>query len=75
MVAAYKGGSKDIESSIARVDQFAEEIHAKWGVEIVPDIATLLSKVDAVLLDQRGWPRPPGAGAARDRRAQAAVHR
>ncbi|MGA7236017.1 MAG: Gfo/Idh/MocA family oxidoreductase [Bryobacteraceae bacterium] len=50
VVAAYKGGSKDIESSISRVDQYAAEIRAKWGVEIVPDIATLLSKVDAVLL-------------------------
>jgi predicted dehydrogenase len=50
VVAAYKGGSKDIESSISRVDQYAEEIRSKWGVEIVPDIATLLTKVDAVLL-------------------------
>jgi Oxidoreductase family, NAD-binding Rossmann fold len=50
VVAAYKGGSKDIESSISRVDQYAEEVRSKWGVEIVPDIASLLSKVDAVLL-------------------------
>ena len=50
VVAAYKGGSQDIESSISRVDQYAEEIRTKYGVEIVPDIATLLSKVDAVLL-------------------------
>ena len=50
VVAAYKGGSKDIESSIGRVEQFAEEIKTKYGVEIVPDIATLLSKVDVVLL-------------------------
>lgn len=50
VVAAYKGGSKDIESSISRVDQYADEVRTKWGVEIVPDIATLLSKVDAVLL-------------------------
>jgi len=50
VVAAYKGGSKDIESSISRVDQYAEEVRAKWGVEIVPDIASLLSKVDAILL-------------------------
>jgi predicted dehydrogenase len=50
IVAAYKGGSKDIQSSISRVDQYAESVRAKWGVEIVPDIATLLSKVDAVLL-------------------------
>lgn len=50
VVAAYKGGSKDIESSISRVDRYAEEVRSKWGVEIVPDIATLLSKVDGVLL-------------------------
>ncbi len=50
VVAAFKGGSKDIESSASRVDQYAEEARAKWGVEIVPDIPALLSKVDAVLL-------------------------
>jgi len=50
VVAAYKGGSKDIAESASRVEQFAEEIHSKYGVEIVPDIATLLSKVDGVLL-------------------------
>jgi len=49
VVAAYKGGSKDIESSISRVDEYAAQIQA-GGVEIVPDIATLLSKVDAVML-------------------------
>lgn len=51
VVAAYKGGSPDIESSISRVDQYAAEVHDKWGVEIVPDIPTLLSKVDAVLVE------------------------
>jgi len=51
VVAAYKGGSKDIEDSSRRVDQYAEEIHSKWGVEIVPDIPALLSKVDGVLLE------------------------
>ena len=50
VVAAFKGGSKDIESSIARVDQYAEEIRTKWGVEIVADIPALLAKVDGVLL-------------------------
>jgi len=50
VVAAWKGGSKDIESSISRVDEYASEVQAKWGVEIVPDIATLLGKVDAVML-------------------------
>ncbi|HUB32188.1 MAG TPA: Gfo/Idh/MocA family oxidoreductase, partial [Bryobacteraceae bacterium] len=51
VVAAYKGGSPDIESSISRVDGYAEQIHTKYGVEIVPYIAALLTKVDAVLLE------------------------
>ena len=50
VVAAYKGGSKDLEVSSKRVDAFAEEIRTKYGVEIVPDIPALLSKVDGVLL-------------------------
>jgi predicted dehydrogenase len=51
VVAAYKGGSADLESSATRVDKYADEIKTKYGVEIVPDIATLLTKVDAVLLE------------------------
>ena len=50
IVAAYKGGSRDLDVSARRVDNFAEEIRAKYGVEIVADIPTLLSKVDGVLL-------------------------
>jgi hypothetical protein len=50
VVAAYKGGSKDIEESIGRIDQYAEEVRVKYGVEIVPDIPALLSQVDVVLL-------------------------
>lgn len=51
IVAAYKGGSPDLPSSRDRVEKFAEELRTKYGVEIVPDIATLLTKVDAVLLE------------------------
>lgn len=51
IVAAFKGGSQDIESSRTRVDKYAEELQRDWKVEIVPDIATLLKKVDAVLLE------------------------
>ncbi len=51
VVAAYKGGSQDVESSRTRVDKYAEELHSKWNIEIVPDIPTLCSKVDAVLLE------------------------
>jgi len=50
VAAAFKGGSRDFESSITRVDQYAQEIRTKWGVEIVPDIPALLAKVDGVLL-------------------------
>src|SRR5674476_21532 len=50
VLAAYKGGSQDIEESIGRVDRFAEEIQTRYGVEIVPDMPSLLSKVDVVLL-------------------------
>jgi hypothetical protein len=51
IVAAYKGGSKDIESSYNRVDKYAAEIQEKYGVELAPDIKTLCSKVDAVLIE------------------------
>jgi hypothetical protein len=50
VVAAFKDGSQDIESSITRVDQYAEDIRTRWGVEIVADIPALLAKVDGVLL-------------------------
>ena len=50
IVAAYKGGSKDIESSASRVDGFAEELRTKWKVEFYSDIANLCRKVDGVLL-------------------------
>ena len=51
VVAAFKGGSPDVESSRTRVDKFAEELKAKWNVEFVPDIKSLCGKVDAVLLE------------------------
>ena len=50
VIAAFKGGSPDVEESGSRVERYADEVHTKYGVEIVPDIATLLSKVDVVLL-------------------------
>jgi predicted dehydrogenase len=50
VVAAYKGGSPDVYDSYTRVEGFAQELQTKWGVEIVPDIPTLCSKVDAILL-------------------------
>jgi GFO/IDH/MocA oxidoreductase family protein len=51
VVAAFKGGSKDVPESFNRVDKFAEEIRTKYGVEIVDSIPALVSKVDAVLIE------------------------
>jgi len=50
VVAAYKGGT-DLPVSANRVEKFAAELQSKWGVEIVPDIATLCQKVDGILLE------------------------
>jgi predicted dehydrogenase len=51
VVAAFKGGSPDVKASWSRVDGYTAELRDKWNVEIVNDIPTLCSKVDAVLLE------------------------
>jgi len=51
VVAAFKGGSPDVESSRTRVDKFAAELRDTWGVEFVESIEALTAKVDAVLLE------------------------
>ena len=51
IVAAYKGGSKDVESSYTRVDKYAEELRTKWKIEMMRDIPSLCRRVDAVLLE------------------------
>jgi predicted dehydrogenase len=51
VVAAYKGGSADIEASRSRVDMFANELRDKYKVNIVDSIEALCSQVDAVLLE------------------------
>ena len=50
VVAAYAQGSPDIESSTSRVPGYTKEVEA-MGVEIVPTIAALVERVDAVLLE------------------------
>jgi predicted dehydrogenase len=50
VVAGFKGGSPDVEASATRVEKFTAQLRDEWKVEIVPDIPTLCSKVDAVLL-------------------------
>lgn len=50
IVAAYKGGSPDLESSASRVDGYTEQLQKEFGVEIVDSIEQLCTMVDAVLL-------------------------
>ena len=51
VVAAFKGGSDDVESSYTRVDKFTEQLSTDFGVEIVDSIEELCEKVDAILLE------------------------
>jgi hypothetical protein len=51
IVAAYKGGSPDVESSRTRVEGYAKDLAEKYKVEIVGAIADLCGKADAILLE------------------------
>jgi hypothetical protein len=51
VVAAFKGGSPDVESSASRVDGYTKTLQDKYGVKIVPSIEELCREVDAVLLE------------------------
>jgi predicted dehydrogenase len=50
-VAAYKGGSADIPSSISRVKGYANTLQEKYGVKMYDSIEELCKNVDAVLLE------------------------
>jgi len=51
VIAAYKGGSDDIESSYSRVDKFTKELQDTYNVKIVDTIEELCTLVDAILLE------------------------
>jgi predicted dehydrogenase len=51
VVAAYPGGSPDVESSRTRVEGFTQQLKEKYGVEIVGSVDALIDKVDVVLLE------------------------
>jgi hypothetical protein len=51
IVAAYKGGSPDIEESASRVEKYATELKDKWGVKLVDKISDLCPLVDGILLE------------------------
>lgn len=50
VVAAFRGGSPDIEASATRIDGFTATLKDKWQVEIVPSIEALLERVDVVMI-------------------------
>lgn len=51
VVAAFKGGSPDIETSISRVDDYTKTLKEDFSVEICETIEDLCSKVDAVMIE------------------------
>ena len=51
VVAAFKGGSPDIEESASRVDKYATELQDKWGIKLVDKISDLCPLVDGLLLE------------------------
>ena len=51
VVAAFKGGSPDVEASATRVDKFTAELRDRWKVEIVETIEALAARVDVVMLE------------------------
>jgi hypothetical protein len=51
VVAAFKGGSPDIDESRDNVEKYAAELKDKYQVEIVSKIADLCPLVDGILLE------------------------
>lgn len=50
VVAGFKGGSRDIESSWSRVEGYTQQLQEKFGVKIYNTIEELCANVDAVML-------------------------
>jgi hypothetical protein len=51
VVAAFKGGSADIESSWSRVEGYTKQLETEFGVKIVPTIEELCRQVDVVMIE------------------------
>ena len=50
VVAAFRGGSPDVEASAKRIDRFTAELRDRWKVELVASVPELLQRVDAVII-------------------------
>jgi len=51
VVAAFKGGSADIPSSIGKVEEYTTVLRDKYGVKIYDTIEQICAEVDAVLIE------------------------
>lgn len=51
IVAAYPGGSPDIDASKSRLEGYTKTLREKYQVEIVDSIDALLQKVDVIFLE------------------------
>src|SRR5689334_4933940 len=51
VVAAFKGGSTDIPSSIGKVEEYTATLRDKYGVKIYDTIEQVCAEVDAVLIE------------------------
>ena len=51
VVVAFKGGSKDVESSWSRLEGYTKQLQDEFGVTMVPTIEELCQQVDAVLIE------------------------
>ncbi len=51
VVAAYKGGSPDIPSSISHIEGYSKTLKEKYGVKLCGSIEDLCQDVDVVLLE------------------------
>ena len=51
VVAAFKGGSPDIESSWSRVEGYTKQLQTEFGVAILASIEELCRQVDVVMLE------------------------
>lgn len=51
VIAAFKGGSPDVESSWSRVEGYTKQLQEKYGVKIVETIEELCEQVDVVMLE------------------------
>jgi hypothetical protein len=51
LVAAFRGGTRDIPSSADRIDKYTETLTKEYGLKLYPTIAELCENVDAIMLE------------------------